>query len=69
MRRIIFVLLLAIICAILGIIFSSNALKRIKQEPETRKGKGLARAGLIIGIIVTASWLVFIVWFAILYNS
>ncbi len=43
--------LLPIIGSILAIIFSSKALKRMKQNPETSSMRGLAKAGLIIGIV------------------
>lgn len=39
--------------AVLGVIFSAISLYRIRQNPRL-KGKGLAIAGLIIGIVVTA---------------
>ena len=41
-----------IILGILGIIFSAIALKKIKNNPETKKGRGLAIAGLVMGIVV-----------------
>lgn len=37
----------------LSIIFSLISLKRIKRDSATRKGKGLAIAGLILGIVGT----------------
>ena len=40
-----------IILGILGIIFSAIALGRIKNNPDTRSGRGLAIAGLILGIV------------------
>lgn len=40
-----------IILGILAIVFSSIALKRIKREPEALTGRGLAVAGLVLGII------------------
>ena len=39
--------------AIPAIVFSAIALSKIKQNPETYKGKGLALAGLIIGLTLT----------------
>jgi hypothetical protein len=45
-----FVLSLSCACSILGIIFSAIGLSQIGKDP-SQKGKGLATAGLIIGII------------------
>lgn len=39
---------------LLAIIFGGSALKRIKKNPEKFKGKGLATAGLICGIVGVA---------------
>ena len=39
---------------LLGIIFGGSAIKRIRQNPEKYKGLGMARAGLICGIIGVA---------------
>ena len=49
-------LLFGFILGILGIIFSAVGLKRIRQEPEKRKGRGLAIAGLVCGIIGFIGW-------------
>ncbi len=43
-----------IVFSILAIVFSAIALKRIKSNPEVRKGKGLAVAGLVLGIVAAA---------------
>jgi Domain of unknown function (DUF4190) len=40
--------------SILGLIFSAIALTQIRKNPEKYKGRGLARAGLIISIVVLA---------------
>lgn len=40
-----------------GIIFSIVGLSAIKSQPEKFKGKGLAVAGLIIGIVGMAAWI------------
>lgn len=45
---------LVLAAAILAILFGATALKQIKQNPEKYKGKGIARAGLILGIITTS---------------
>lgn len=47
-------LLIGLVAGIVGIVLSAIALKRIKKSPEKTKGKGLAKAGLIIGILSTA---------------
>ena len=39
---------------LLGIIFGGSAIKRIRRNPEKYKGLGMARAGLICGIIGVA---------------
>lgn len=49
-----------ILLGTLGIIFSSIALSRIKKQPEVRKGRGFAIAGLVLGIIGVIGALVFI---------
>lgn len=51
---------------ILGIIFGSISLKRIKREPNKYKGKGFAIAGLILGIIQIVAIIVLIALFLIL---
>ncbi len=45
-----------IVLGILGIVFSTIALKRIKRDPEVRKGRGLAIAGLVTGIVGLVGW-------------
>lgn len=45
------IFIFGMILGIFGIVFSALALKRIKREPETRKGRGLAIAGLVLGIV------------------
>lgn len=47
-----------IVLGILGIIFSSIALSRIRKEPTKRKGKGLAIAGLVLGIVGFIGWFI-----------
>jgi hypothetical protein len=47
-------LLLGLVAGIIGIVLSTIALKRIKKSSEKTKGKGLATAGLVIGILSTA---------------
>ena len=49
-------LIFGFILGILGIVFSGIALKRIKREPEKRKGRGMAVAGLVCGIIGFVGW-------------
>lgn len=51
-------LILGIIIPIGGIICGPIALSQIKRTGES--GKGLAKAGLIIGIVITAFWVLMI---------
>ena len=48
--------------AIAGIVCGHIALSRIKANPEL-EGRGLAMAGLVIGYVAVASWLVWILLF------
>jgi hypothetical protein len=41
-----------IILGLLGVIFSSIALSKVNEQPERYSGKGLAIAGIIIGVVV-----------------
>ncbi|WP_282779875.1 DUF4190 domain-containing protein [Phaeodactylibacter xiamenensis] len=54
------IFILGIILGTLGIVFSAIALSRIKKEPEVRTGKGLAIAGLVLGIISVLGALIII---------
>lgn len=45
---------------ILGVVFGYISLKRINEKPHELGGKGMAKAGLIIGIISFCLFLVFI---------
>ncbi|MBK7370889.1 MAG: DUF4190 domain-containing protein [Saprospiraceae bacterium] len=58
---------LSIFGGLLGILFSSIALKRIKRQRVPRKGKGLAVAGLVTGIVVAGAWLIFILGFLLAF--
>ena len=49
------------ILSILAIIFGFIALGQIKREP-ILKGKGMAVAGLILGFIIFASWIISMFW-------
>ncbi len=44
---------ISLVFAILGIVFSATAIRRIRRRPEL-KGNGLATAGLILGIVGVA---------------
>jgi len=46
--------------SILGLILSFVALQKIKKDPQQYRGKGLATAGIIISVIVTLIFIVFI---------
>ncbi len=52
-------LVLSIVTGIPGLIVSAIALKKFKESGET-DGKGFATAGLIIGIIIAASYVLLI---------
>ena len=47
----IFGIIIRILLGILGIVFGGIALSNIKKAPETKRGKGLAILGLILGIL------------------
>ena len=53
-----FVLSLLGCTGLLGLIFSAISLSQIKKEPN-QKGKGLATAGLIIGILDVVGWILY----------
>lgn len=53
-------LFLGPLASIPAIIFSAIGLNRIKHNPNPREGRGLALAGLIIGIVYTALFLLII---------
>lgn len=53
------IVLIGAIGSILGIIFSAIALRQLRMNPGQR-GYGLAQAGLIIGIVYTALFVVFV---------
>ncbi|MFA5781374.1 MAG: DUF4190 domain-containing protein, partial [Bacteroidales bacterium] len=52
--------LFGFILGVLAIIFSAIGLGKIKKDSSKWKGKGLAIAGLIIGIIDIIGWLILI---------
>ncbi len=56
-----------IILGILAIVFSGISLKRIRRDPDLKKGRGLAIAGLILGIVATVLWL-FLILLAISFT-
>lgn len=47
---------------ILGIIFSAIGLRRIKQNPEKRKGINLARAGMVCSIVGIIFWITILIF-------
>lgn len=52
-----------------GIVFGAIALKKIKEEPQTYGGHGMALTGLILGIIGTIVGLVFLVFYAAIFAA
>lgn len=56
-------LLFGFVLGILGVIFSASGIKKINQQPDVFKGKGLATAGLVIGIIDIVGWSLYIIFF------
>jgi len=50
--------LFGFILGVLAIIFSAIGLGKIKKDPTKWKGKGMAIAGLIIGIVDIVAWLI-----------
>lgn len=50
-----------LILGLLAVIFSMIALGRIKKNPDTRKGKGFAIAGLVLGGIGMIGWAIAII--------
>ena len=46
------------IFGVLAIIFSAIGLAKIKKDPAKWKGKGMAIAGLVIGIVAILAWLI-----------
>ena len=53
------------ICSIPAIIMGAIALNQIKKEPAL-EGKGLALAGLIIGSVILALWILLIIFIVVL---
>lgn len=49
--------LFGFVLGLLGIIFSGVALKRIRTSGGTRKGKGMAIAGLVCGLVGFVGWI------------
>jgi hypothetical protein len=49
---------LGLACAIVGIVFGVMGLRRINANPDAYKGKNMARAGLILGIIGCAAYVI-----------
>ncbi len=46
----------SIIAAIIGIILSAIAIKKIKKNPDKKKGSGAAITGLVVGIGIIVGW-------------
>ncbi|MFC2022993.1 DUF4190 domain-containing protein [Chloroflexota bacterium] len=47
--------------SVLAIIFGAVALSQIGKDP-TLKGKGMAVAGLVLGIVIAAIWIILIIF-------
>jgi uncharacterized membrane protein YvbJ len=47
--------------AVLAIIFGAVAMSQTRKNPNLR-GRGMAVAGLVLGIVVTAVWIIIIIW-------
>lgn len=58
-------LLIGLVAGIVGIVLSAIALKRIKKSPEKTKERGLAIAGLILGLLKVA--LTLLIFIAVLF--
>jgi peptidyl-prolyl cis-trans isomerase B (cyclophilin B) len=55
-------------CSPLGIVFSAIGLNQIGKNP-SQGGKGLAMAGLIIGIIGVIGWILYLVFWGTLFGT
>jgi hypothetical protein len=49
------------VCSILAIVFGAIQLKNIKKNPKQYGGKGMATAGLVLGIIGIVFWLLILI--------
>jgi hypothetical protein len=47
--------------SVLGVVFGHIGLSQIKREGGTQPGRGLAIAGLVIGYLLIALWVAFII--------
>jgi len=56
------VLLFGVVLGLLGIIFGGVAISKVKQNPQAYAGKGMAVAGLIIGIVDMVLGVFWIMW-------
>jgi peptidyl-prolyl cis-trans isomerase B (cyclophilin B) len=55
-------------CSPLGIVFSAIGLNQIGKNP-SQGGKGLAMAGLIIGIIGVIGWILYLAFWGTLFGA
>ena len=55
-------------CSPLGIVFSAIGLNQIGKNP-SQGGKGLAMAGLIIGIIGVIGWILYLAFWGTLFGT
>jgi len=60
-------LIFGIIIPPLGIVFGIIARSQVKQSGES--GEGLATAGLVVGLVLTALYVLFIIWIAVVLGT
>lgn len=50
---------------VLAVIFGHKAMRQIKQDPKSERGRGMALAGLVVGYVAIVAAVLFWVMFAI----
>ena len=50
---------------VLAVIFGHKAMRQIKQDPKSERGRGMALAGLVVGYVAVVAAVLFWVMFAI----
>ncbi|MBW2981250.1 DUF4190 domain-containing protein [Candidatus Woesearchaeota archaeon] len=56
------------ICSVLAIIFGVMQLNKIKKKPKEFGGKGMAIAGLVLGIVGIIFWLLTLILSAVFFT-